>query len=436
MYRDVPSKQTQTSDQKTQDEKLAKQIQQKFDEEFAKRENEKATRKTNRPGAFQSVDDGNGFSQEVARAEKRFVNDSSRSTNTTIQPDNMFQRSNLLYEIKNTPIKLNPVVDDYSVDPVAEAVAADTIDNPSVYCEICGGRYKKGTKKAPKKGTKAPKVKGGYYVDPQTGEVVQVAPPSDVPPPSSAPSNPYSGLADNLVSSMNNALNFGSTTGGAKKKTAVANDEEEDVFRPGGETMNFFLKKTTRGSKHELYHYSATLRYYRRPLVIRRSGVEITINYKMFVTRVDLPPSMQAMVDAKKEVAKMKAKKSVDKEKKQAKKLADKEKKQAKKLAEKEKKEAKKLAEKEKKEAKKLAEKEKKEAKKLKALEKKEAKKAKKTTEKKPKKTAEKKAKKPAEKKAKKPATKKTTEKKAKKTGTKKAPKMTGGACGSCSMFY
>ncbi len=293
-----------------------------------------------------------------------------------------------------------------------------------------GKKGKKGTK-APK-APKAPKVKGGYYVDPQTGEVVEVPPPATAPVVPGVPSNPYANMADNLVNSMNNALQLGSTTGGAKKKTAVANGDE---FRPGGETMTFFLKKTTRGSKHELYHYSATLRYYRVPLVIRRQGVEITINYKMFVTRMDLPPSMQAMVDAKKEVAKMKAKKSVDKEKKQAKKLAEKEKKEAKKLAEKEKKEAKKLAEKEKKEAKKLAEKEKKEAKKLKALEKKE-KKAKKTTEKKPKKTAEKKAKKPAEKKAKKPATKKTTEKKAKKTGTKKAPKMTGGACGSCSMFY
>ena len=248
-----------------------------------------------------------------------------------------------------------------------------------------GKKGKKGTK-APK-APKAPKVKGGYYVDPDTGAVVPVE-----------TTNPYANMADNLVNSMNNALQLGSTTGGAKKKTAVVDEEEKDEFRPGGETMTFFLKKTTRGSKHELYHYSATLRYYRRPLVIRRSGVEITINYKMFVTRIDLPPSIQAMVDAKKEVAKMKAKKSANKEKK-------------------------------------LAEKEKKEAKKLKALEKKE-KKAKKTTEKKPKKTAEKKAKKPAEKKAKKPATKKTTEKKAKKTGTKKAPKMTGGACGSCSMFY
>jgi hypothetical protein len=134
VYRDVPSK----TQQITQDANLAKQIQLKFDEEYAKRENEKATKKKsdNKPGAFNSVDDGNGFSQEVNQITKQFINDSAKPDTSVIQQaNNLFQRSNLLNEIKATPISVNPA----NIAEVDEQVKPA---NASIYCEICGGRYK------------------------------------------------------------------------------------------------------------------------------------------------------------------------------------------------------------------------------------------------------------------------------------------------------
>jgi hypothetical protein len=139
IYRDVPQKTTPQSTK--QDETLAKQIQLKFDEEYAKRENEKATKsKVNVPGAFNSIDDGNGMSQEVSKINKEFYNDSSKPNNAVMKADNLFQRSNLLNEIKATPLK---------VDPVNIAIADEQIQpaNASIYCEICGGSYKLNTQK-------------------------------------------------------------------------------------------------------------------------------------------------------------------------------------------------------------------------------------------------------------------------------------------------
>ena len=120
------------------DENIAKQIQLKFDEEYAKRENEKATKKqTAVPGAFQSVDDGNGFSQEISRMNKTFVNNSASAQTARLEPENIYQRSNLLNEIK-TPIKLNPVI----AEPVNAKDNIIFIDGKKRYkCEICGNDY-------------------------------------------------------------------------------------------------------------------------------------------------------------------------------------------------------------------------------------------------------------------------------------------------------
>jgi len=142
VYRDVPSKTQQVK----QDENLAKQIQLKFDEEYAKRENEKATKKksdnpsTNKPGAFNSVDDGEGFSKEVNQISKQFVNDSSKPNNAVMKADNLFQRSNLLSEIKATPININQA-------NIAEVDEQIQPANASIYCEICGGSYRLNTQK-------------------------------------------------------------------------------------------------------------------------------------------------------------------------------------------------------------------------------------------------------------------------------------------------
>ncbi len=136
IYRDVPQKPTQQIIK--QDLSLAKQIQQKFDEEYAKRENEKATRKNvsyNTSGAYNSIDNGFGLSQEVNKINKQFFNDSSIPNNTVIKADNLFQRSNLLNEIKATPVKVNPeniAIADEQIKPA----------NASIYCEVCGGSYR------------------------------------------------------------------------------------------------------------------------------------------------------------------------------------------------------------------------------------------------------------------------------------------------------
>ena len=107
------------------------------------------------------------------------------------------------------------------------------------------------------------------------------------------------------------ADNYG---GGRRGRKAV--NEENDPFQEGGETKNFFLKKTTRGSIHDLYSYTALLRYYKEPIVTSRNGVEVTYTYKIFVSRNDLPPAMQEMMQMKKAVRKEKKNKEANKEKK------------------------------------------------------------------------------------------------------------------------
>ena len=209
-------------------------------------------------------------------------------------------------------------------------------------------------------------------------------------------------------------------TGGARKKSTATNNA--DKFKPGSKTLTFILKKTTRGSKHDLYRYSAELKNYKKPLVIRRGGVDITIDYKIFVTRMDLPRAEQEMMTMKKEAAKMKVKKAAKKEATKAKKEAAKAKKEAKKEADKAKKEEMK--------AKKAAK------------VKKEKKESSKTTKPKTRKTpkaskASKASKTPKVPKAPKaPKAPKTAKPKTKKTS--KTSRIIGGGCGggSCNMFY
>jgi hypothetical protein len=224
---------------------------------------------------------------------------------------------------------------------------------------------------------------------------------------------------------------FGLSGGGKKTKKVekvIADDEDEeeevvettnfvdkkDLFHPGSNDINFFLKKTTRGadSGSLFYHFTASLRFYKVPIEITRGGVEVVINYKIFTSQLELPEDLKE----RQKLMKLKRKLTNDPDFKQ--KLADK------KVAEKEAKAAKKAKEAEKKAAKKEKEAEKKAAKKEKEAEKKAAKKEKEAEKKAAKKAVEKKV-------AKKAAKKSDVSKK-----TKKTKKTTGGACGSCSMFY
>lgn len=232
LYREVGNTRpaNTSTDQQKQDEKLAQKFQQKFDEEFAKRENEKATKKSATAGAFQSVDDGYGFSQEVSRAEKRFVNDSSRSTNTTIQPDNIFQRSNLLYA--------DDKVD--QVDQVAEAVVADTIDNPSVYCEVCGGRYKKGTKKTHYKTKKHMKAEAEFLDIPALETVDEEEPPFSNVNPMYKGKKTVSQL-DNLDNLVTNTLSNLVTNNTLRNNLRIGSNNSSDFEnRVGDDVENDF----------------------------------------------------------------------------------------------------------------------------------------------------------------------------------------------------
>lgn len=186
--------------------------------------------------------------------------------------------------------------------------------------------------------------------------------------------------------------------GGKKTKKVekvIADDEDEeeevvetthfvdkkDLFHSGSNDITFHLKKTTRGadSGSLFYKFTASLRFYKVPIEITRGGVAVVINYKIFTSQLDLDEDLKE----RQKLMKLKRKIANDPVFKQ--KLIDK----------------------------KAAEKKAKAEKKEKAAKKKATKKA--------------------------AATKKTTTKKAaapKKTTTKKAKKTTGGACGSCSMFY
>ena len=228
-----------------------------------------------------------------------------------------------------------------------------------------------------------------------------------------------------------NTEDFGLFGGKKTKKVekVIADDEDEeeevvettnfvdkkDLFHPGSNDINFFLKKTTRGADTGslFYHFTASLRFYKVPIEISRDGVEIVINYKIFTSQLELPEDLKE----RQKLMKLKRKLTNDPDFKQ--KLADK------KAAEKEAKAAKKAKEAEKKAAKKEKEAEKKAAKKEKEAEKKAAKKEKEAEKKAAKKAVEKKV-------AKKAAKKSAAPKKA----AKKTKKTTGGACGSCSMFY
>lgn len=75
-------------------------------------------------------------------------------------------------------------------------------------------------------------------------------------------------------------------------------------FKKDGKTVKFVLRKTTRGAmssgKRVFYHFAATLKTYKTPLVVMRGGVRVTIKHKIFVESLDLPAELERMVEARK----------------------------------------------------------------------------------------------------------------------------------------
>lgn len=100
--------------------------------------------------------------------------------------------------------------------------------------------------------------------------------------------------ADNSCMTHYDALKDCMKTGGAKTPE----------FKKDSKTVKFILRKTTRGAmssgKRCFYHFAATLKTYKTPLVVMRGGVRVTIKHKIFVESLDLPAELERMVEARK----------------------------------------------------------------------------------------------------------------------------------------
>ena len=72
----------------------------------------------------------------------------------------------------------------------------------------------------------------------------------------------------------------------------------------GTRELTVYVRKTTRGSKREIYRYKAVLEVLKKPLVINKTGVEV--KHKVKVVSEDLPSSVAAVANAKKDMEKEK----------------------------------------------------------------------------------------------------------------------------------
>lgn len=118
------------------DTKLSKLLQTKFDEEYAKRENEKATKKQSEPiqenvGAFNAVDDGRGFSQTTDLLSK--ANNNYRTAQLNTETDNLYNNNKPFLSVLSLP---NNNI--YNAEPVV-VKAQKEVD---YFCPICGKGYR------------------------------------------------------------------------------------------------------------------------------------------------------------------------------------------------------------------------------------------------------------------------------------------------------
>lgn len=118
------------------DTKLSKLLQTKFDEEYAKRENEKATKKQSEPiqenvGAFNAVFDGRGFSQTTDLLSK--ANNNYRTAQLNTETDNLYNNNKPFLSVLSLP---NNNI--YNAEPVV-VKAQKEVDH---FCPICGKGYR------------------------------------------------------------------------------------------------------------------------------------------------------------------------------------------------------------------------------------------------------------------------------------------------------
>lgn len=74
----------------------------------------------------------------------------------------------------------------------------------------------------------------------------------------------------------------------------------------GTRELTVYIRKTTRGSKREIYRYKAVLEVLKTPLVVNKEGTKIEVRNKVKVVSEDLPPSVAAVMNAKKDMEKEK----------------------------------------------------------------------------------------------------------------------------------
>lgn len=91
------------------------------------------------------------------------------------------------------------------------------------------------------------------------------------------------------------------TPSGAAKKAA-----RRILKESGKKTVSFMIRKTTRGSKRDIYRYSAVLEVLRNPIVVKKGDAKIVIKNKISVKSEDLPDSVVALVNRKKDAEKEK----------------------------------------------------------------------------------------------------------------------------------
>jgi len=70
--------------------------------------------------------------------------------------------------------------------------------------------------------------------------------------------------------------------------------------------LTVYIRKTTRGCKREIYRYKAVLEVLKTPLVVNKEGTQIEVKNKIKVISEDLPPSVAAIMNAKKDMEKEK----------------------------------------------------------------------------------------------------------------------------------
>jgi len=118
--------------------------------------------------------------------------------------------------------------------------------------------------------------------------------------------NPPEGEDDEYksVGGAETADNSGMTHYDALKDCMKTGGAKAPEFKKDGKTVKFVLRKTTRGAmssgKRVFYHFAATLKTYKTPLVVMRGGVRVTIKHKIFVESLDLPAELERMVEARK----------------------------------------------------------------------------------------------------------------------------------------